>query len=504
MRIAHLTLAALVTILLAAAPAAADAPRSPGVGERIINGHAPTQARPAQVSVFLLPSNSVCGGTLVSARWVLTAGHCATTSAGVVLDPAAVAVNIGGTTRFNGTPRAVDTVLLDPAFTPEGPGPPKNDLALLHLAAPATQEPLRMIRDAETALWSPGVQAKVIGWGVTQTGSQSTTLLEAEVPIVSDVDCSSVWGSLFEAASMVCAGGGSTDTCGGDSGGPLMVAHNGAFTLAGVTSWGAENCGTINRPGVYTRLGAPALAAWVRTRVPTVTITASPASPAPGEQVGLSASVARGAQTNPPTSIDWDLDDDGAFDDATGDATTTSFPAAGTRSVRVRATFADGDRAGTRDPIVVAGPAPPPPPPPPPPAPAPAPGPTPEQLAAAVAAQRAVPIGSITAPATIKLAALRGAKSLRVPFNCRLACTISGRLTITASNAKRYRLPVRTIATGNASLSAAGNGVMTVRITARAKRELRRAKTFTATLATTLSGDDAASVPGTKKVTVRR
>ena len=47
MRIAHLTLAALLTILLAAAPAAADAPRSPGVGQRIINGHAPSQAWPA-------------------------------------------------------------------------------------------------------------------------------------------------------------------------------------------------------------------------------------------------------------------------------------------------------------------------------------------------------------------------------------------------------------------------------------------------------------------------
>ena len=41
---------------------------------------------------------------------------------------------------------------------------------------------------------------------------------------------------------MVCAGGGDTDTCGGDSGGPLMVSDGAFLVLTGLTSWGADPC----------------------------------------------------------------------------------------------------------------------------------------------------------------------------------------------------------------------------------------------------------------------
>ena len=49
-----------------------------------------------------------------------------------------------------------------------------------------------------------------------------------------------------------------TDTCGGDSGGPLMVSDGAFLVLAGLTSWGA---GPVRRredvPGVYTRARRP-------------------------------------------------------------------------------------------------------------------------------------------------------------------------------------------------------------------------------------------------------
>ena len=128
---------------------------------------------------------------------------------------------------------------------------------------------------------------------------------------------------------MVCAGGGETDTCGGDSGGPLMVGDGSFFVLAGLTSWGANDCATPDLPGVYTRLGAPALNAWVRARVPMARASVSDATVAPGESATFSATASHGI-----TSFEWDFDGNGTTD-ATGASVTHAYPASGRPVARV-------------------------------------------------------------------------------------------------------------------------------------------------------------------------
>jgi V8-like Glu-specific endopeptidase len=511
----RLILPLLAALLPAALPAAASAARTPVPSPRIVNGHLPTQAWPAQTSVLFTTSSGqyVCGGTLVSARWVLTAAHCVTNDDNSVLAAGAFSLRVGGTTRSSGHPSAVDQVKRNPFYSPSAL---TNDLALLHLVSAAPQEPTRIVASgtAESALWAGGVQATVIGWGITETGSGSTNLVEAQVPMVSDGSCSSAWGTNFKSSSMVCAGGASIDTCGGDSGGPLMVPRNGSFTIVGVTSWGSNTCGTAGLPGVYARLGAPSLNSWVRSSVPTAAISVPAGTPAPGTQVALSTTVLAGAQATTPT-LSWDLDNDGAFDDATGATPTATFATAGSHVVRVQAVYADNDRAVAREVVTVVDPnaaltpvTPP----------DPAPSTTTAPQATAPQNQQlqqilqqnvdlAAPIGSVSRPARIRLRTLRG-RGLRVAFSCRRACTISANVTLNAATARRFGIGngsrTMTIGRGTGSRDAAGKGTLSVRLSPRAKRALRSGKRFTIRLATALDGAGATPVKGSSRISVSR
>jgi secreted trypsin-like serine protease len=69
---------------------------------------------------------------------------------------------------------------------------------------------------------------------------------------------------------MVCAGypQGGTDTCEGDSGGPLLAAlPTGGFHLAAATSFGS-GCAEPGKPGVYARLAVGPIREWIKTVAP--------------------------------------------------------------------------------------------------------------------------------------------------------------------------------------------------------------------------------------------
>jgi secreted trypsin-like serine protease len=336
--------------LLCCAPASAPASASPS--PRIIHGTPAAPGEyPAQGFLQLSTSsgNYVCGGSLVSNRYFLTAAHCATQpDTTTPLDPTAFHVTLGKVDKNDFTPSDRYSVVdnqVNAAFNYPSDGIPDDDVALLRLSTPAppSLEPLRLIGAGETSLWAAGATATIIGWGTTEQGGLSDQLLQATVPMTSDASCSDAWGSEFLNATMVCAGGGDTDTCGGDSGGPLMVSDGAFLVLAGLTSWGANQCATAGLPGVYTRLGATALNDWVRERVPMARESVSNTAPETGQPVTFSVTT-----THPGipafTNLAWDFDGDGATD-AEGANPAHAYATAGRYVARVTASGAGPDTA---------------------------------------------------------------------------------------------------------------------------------------------------------------
>ncbi|XP_045535438.1 polyserase-2 [Papilio machaon] len=104
-----------------------------------------------------------------------------------------------------------------------------------------------------------GTLATVAGWGAkAETGNWSCTLLEAQLPVLSNEECQNTnYNESKIRDVMMCAGFPATahkDACTGDSGGPLVaenVEH--AYELIGIVSWG-YGCARKGFPGVYTRV----------------------------------------------------------------------------------------------------------------------------------------------------------------------------------------------------------------------------------------------------------
>ncbi|XP_036401489.1 transmembrane protease serine 3 [Megalops cyprinoides] len=220
---------------------------------RIVGGNLSRPGQfPWQVSLHYHREH-LCGGSIVSQRWVLTAAHCVYGFE----DPSLWAVLVGLIEQpVNGAQYlAVEKIFYHSRYRSKGLD---YDIALMKLAEPLTfdglVEPICLPNFEEK--YEDGKMCWISGWGATSDGGEpSVSLYSARVPLISTKTCSQpgVYQG-FISPWMICAGylEGGTDSCQGDSGGPL-ACEDSVWKLVGATSWG-QGCAERNKPGVYTRI----------------------------------------------------------------------------------------------------------------------------------------------------------------------------------------------------------------------------------------------------------
>ncbi|KAG7276221.1 hypothetical protein CRUP_004812 [Coryphaenoides rupestris] len=202
----------------------------PGVyakDDKIVGGYECQEHSQAH-QVSLNSGYHFCGGSLVSADWVVSAAHCYKSRVEVRLGEHNIRLT-EGTEQYISSSR----VIRHPKYSSYNID---NDIMLIKLRQPAALNDYVKAVALPTACAPAGTMCVVSGWGNTMSSTADKNKLQClDLPILSQQDCSNSYPGMIT-NSMFCAGylAGGKDSCQGDSGGPVVCKGE----LQGVVSWG--------------------------------------------------------------------------------------------------------------------------------------------------------------------------------------------------------------------------------------------------------------------------
>ena len=255
----------IVIGLAACSQEGAPAEPEPGLEPQIVGGSPATPNEfPFMIRLTYGDTYLACGGSIVNARWILTAAHC--------VDGDRRASNftiIAGDHRITSSEgseqvRKGQRIVIHPRWDPRTLN---NDIALIKLSSP-----LKLNGKVKAIAYTSAKadqQAKAMGWGrVNAEGNISNPLKKLTVRIQPQPACQRRYGNTTN--NMICALPPKAESiCFGDSGSPLVIRAGSNYRQVGITSFVVRdpqgqfcNLDGDRLPNFYTRVNN--YASWIR------------------------------------------------------------------------------------------------------------------------------------------------------------------------------------------------------------------------------------------------
>ncbi|XP_053687227.1 brachyurin-like [Sabethes cyaneus] len=230
---------------------------------RITNGQEASRGQfPYYVVVLsdFAAGTGLCGATVLTTNYILTAAHCVHNAQGGL-------VIVGAHDRTAEETHSQQRILFEASgikiHDGYAPTSVRNDVAVVRLFNSITYSNwvtvVRIPNSADSRHFA-GLTGTVSGFGRTSDSSmaEAAVIRFASNPILTEADCLSQWGNdvnLIQSQQICLSGEGGRSPCNGDSGGPLTVSEGPGLKLqVGIVSFGSAAGCSIGMPSVYARV----------------------------------------------------------------------------------------------------------------------------------------------------------------------------------------------------------------------------------------------------------